>query len=342
MVATAALLGLSTLGGCKGRGTTPSATSQPVVHAVEKTAERGPVKLTVRLNKDRVTIAEPFELTIEARAEPDVDVKMPQFGGEMQEFAIRDFRERSPRADEKEHVWRQTYTLDSFVSGHFELPGIEVGFTDRRPQSGATTTQPVKSTVKTEALALDVESLLSGKFDPQKFNDIKGPVSLPMPRSRKLMLWAGAVLALFALVAAAAWWRRRKARAATVAKMPPHQWALLELEKLVGEDLVGKGLVTEFYYRLNGLLRQYIELRFGLAAAEQTSEEFIRALQTDGRLPGAHKEPLRGFVEACDPVKYARYQPESKEIEQVFNAARDFILQTRGAERELELEEAAA
>ncbi len=328
------------------------ATTQPAV-PVERTAERGPVKLTVRADRNRITIADAFELTIEVRAEPEVDVEMPKFGHQIEQFIIRDFRQSTPARDiadtsgaaATERVWRQTYTLESYISGRYEIPGIEVKFTDRRPQRRAdpAATQPaIESSVRTEPLEVEVESLLAGQFDPQQFHDLKGPETLPRPRSAAIALAAGGALAALGLAAAAAWWwRRRRARQATV-RMPPHQWAMLELERLVAEDLVGRGAVAEFYYRLNGLLRQYIELRIGLAAPEQTSEEFLRALDDDHRLPDEHKESLRGFVAACDPVKYARYAPGREEIEAVFAAARDFIMRTAEREREVELAESAA
>src|SRR5262249_47302552 len=297
----------------------------------------------VRLNKDRVSIAEPVELSMEATAEPNVDVRLPRFGEVTPGLSIRDFKDTTPKEQDKARTWTRTYKLESFVSGQVALPPVKVDFTDHRKQIQSTRTQKaIESSVEVEPLALTVESLLSGQFDPQKFNDIKGAVALPRPRSFVILAWgAGAVAALLA-VGAAVWYVRRRRDIQRQVKMPPHQWAMLELERLLAEDLVGRGLVVEFYYRLNGLLRRYIELRFGLNAAEQTSEEFLRELRGDHRLPVEYKPALQNFIAACDPVKYARYQPRREQIEQVFNAARDFILGTQQRELEVELEPVGA
>lgn len=335
------LLCLLLAGGCRRDGA-PPATSQPDVKPIERVAERGPVQVTVRVNRDTVTIAEPIELAIEARAEPNVDVRMPRFGEVTAGLSIRDFTDRTPRPDDAPRIWQRTYRLESFVSGDVELPAVKVEFTDHRVQPGATTQPAIESAVEIEPIRVKVESLLEGQFDPQNFNDIKGAVTLPRPRSTVIAVVAAIVVAVLAAIAAAVWYLRRRRRATRTVHMPPHQWALLELERLVAEDLIGRGQVVEFYYRLNGLLRRYVELRFGLQAAEQTSEEFLRALQTDDRLPDTFKPLLTEFVAACDPVKYARYQPGSHEIEAVFNAARDFISGTRGPEGEVELADAAA
>jgi hypothetical protein len=146
------------------------------------------------------------------------------------------------------------------------------------------------------------------------------------------------VVAMVAIALAARWWRRRRELAQRelprVRRLIAHEWALAELDKLAAENLVGRGLVQEFYYRINGLLRRYIELRFGLAAGEQTSEEFIRALQHAVLFDPQHNEVLRRFIAACDPVKYARHRPERSEIDWVHATAREFVLETaeRGGE----------
>lgn len=338
-----AALAVATLNGCKGKEA-PSgpASTQPAAKPVEQTAERGPVKVTVRLDKDRTSIAEPVELSIEAKAEPGVEVRLPNFGEPTQGLSIRDFRDQSPKRDAPDRVWKRTYRLESFVSGEVELPPVKVEFTDSRKKDAATTQSAIESSVQVEPLKLKVESLLSGQFDPQKFNDIKAAVALPRPRSLRILMWGGIAVAALLAAGAIVWYLRRRSEMKRQVQMPPHQWAMMELERLVAEDLVSKGKVVEFYYRLNGLLRRYIELRFGLNAAEQTSEEFLRELRGDARLPVEYKPALQQFINACDPVKYARYQPQRDEIEQVFNAARDFILGTAEREREVEIEETQA
>ena len=63
------------------------------VEPVVKTVDRGAVKLTVKADKDRITIAERVALNIEVEADADLEVEMPQFGAEMNEFQIRAFSE---------------------------------------------------------------------------------------------------------------------------------------------------------------------------------------------------------------------------------------------------------
>jgi len=46
----------------------------------------------------------------------------------------------------------------------------------------------------------------------------------------------------------------------------------------------------------------------------------------------AHSDLLRGFLEACDLVKFAHYQPGRDELEQVQQRAVSFVTATRPLE----------
>jgi hypothetical protein len=298
--------------------------SQAVAAAeVVRCAERGPVKLTVKADRGEVTIPEQLTLTITVESELGVDVTMPDAGEVLGDFAVVKTADAEPTRDDLLQRRQRVLTLESAVPGACEIPSVIVGFADPRPKAdGSRTTYEDK--VTTEPIRVTVREDLA---------DVKGPVSLPLPLRYKLLLWGlGVVAAMFAIAMAARWWRRRREQAQRelpwARRLIAHEWALAELDKLAAENLVGRGLVQEFYYRINGLLRRYIELRFGLAAGEQTSEEFIRALQHAASFDPRHKEMLRRFVEACDPVKYARHRPERSEIDWVHATAREFVVET--------------
>ncbi len=76
------------------------------------------------------------------------------------------------------------------------------------------------------------------------------------------------------------------------------------------------------------MLRRYIELRFGIHAGEQTSEEFLAAVQRGTAFEPRHREVLSRFVRACDPVKYAAVQPTDDAAAWLDGTARAFIAET--------------
>ena len=204
------------------------------------------------------------------------------------------------------------------------------------------------SELTTDPFSIEVTSLLEGEFDPTKFRDVKAVAALPADRTWVWLWWTGGIVdGLAILIAAIAIvivrYRRRSARTITIA---PHEWAFQQLRMLADGKLIEAGKVREFYYRLSEIARTYIELRFGLMAPEQTTEEFLREMRSRKALPPEYQPQLADFLEACDMVKYALYEPVADEIEHVFNTARDFIAQSsepaRAAKPASEAEEVAA
>ena len=315
---------------------------QPIV----KTAEVGPVKMTVTADKNRVTIAERLKLTIDVFAATGVDVEMEEPGEKLNEFQIRDYANQPAQAAEGGRRWTRTYDLDIFLSGEYSIPELTAHFTDRREgaagRASPATSQPVEGTIRTEPFTITVTSLLEGTFDPTKFRDVKGPVELPVVRRWAWLRWAAVGgAAVVAAVLLVAWWRRRRRRDERTIRVPPHEWAFDQLRLLIDEHLVEQGRVHEFYYRLSQIVRIYIELRFGLMAPERTTEEFLVEVHRSDALRTDHQRRLGEFLTACDLVKFAKYEPTTPEIEGAFDSARGFVEQTI-PQREPAVTEAAA
>jgi hypothetical protein len=58
-------------------------------------------------------------------------------------------------------------------------------------------------------------------------------------------------------------------------------------------------------------------------------------METDTESPLAeHRDLLRGFLEACDLVKFAHYQPGLEELEQVQQRAVTFVTATKPVEQD--------
>jgi len=311
------------VGGCDGGKESAEGTSA-AVKPIVKTAERGPVKLTVSVDKNEISLADRLELTIEAEAADGVDVEMPQFGEQMDAFAIRDFRDYPAEAIDGGRLWRQTYELDVFVSGEYPVPEMTARFVDRRDEDDV-----IEGEVTTEGFTVKVASLPEGEFDPTQFRDVKGPVELPIERTWLWVWWTiGGLVAVGVLAMGLVWFVRRLRREPPEVVIPAHEWAYDELQKLLDEQLIERGLVHEFYFRLSMIVRVYIERRFNLMAPEWTTQEFLIETQRSELLPYEHRSRLGEFLQACDMVKFALHRPGNVEIEQAFDAARDFVSET--------------
>ncbi|MCZ6875692.1 MAG: hypothetical protein O7G88_19550, partial [bacterium] len=111
-----------------------------------------------------------------------------------------------------------------------------------------------------------------------------------------------------------------------------HVLALQALEELRRAGLLSEAQAEIFYVRVSDILRRYVEWRFGLQAAEQTTEEFLAAVHQTGGLIGTHQVLLGTFLAHCDLVKFARHQPGLDDMQQAHDSARQFILRTADSE----------
>ena len=153
--------------------------------------------------------------------------------------------------------------------------------------------------------------------------DIKPPIEIP---SGYDCLW---VLAALAIITLAAWlfWRwlkQRQARAAIVPVIPPHVRARQKLRQALQ-------LLTQpkpFCIAVSDAARAYLEERFNFRAPERTTEEFLYELQKTDLLQKDQKESLGKFLESCDMVKFAKYEPGETELRELYNSAMRLVDET--------------
>jgi hypothetical protein len=145
-----------------------------------------------------------------------------------------------------------------------------------------------------------------------------------------LWLWiALGVLALLALIVVL--WKWLKPLAALHPKTA-YDLALEKLERARG--LLDEKNPEPYAVLVSETIRSYLGQRFHAPSTRRTTEEFLRQMQADPATPLAeHRDLLQGFLEACDLVKFAHYQPERDELEQVQQRAVTFVTATRPAEQ---------
>jgi hypothetical protein len=152
---------------------------------------------------------------------------------------------------------------------------------------------------------------------------------LEAPRPLLLIGWLGIALAVLALIGFVLW-RRSSARrpAVTAATIEAAtEDALAELEKL--RTLLSVGNSRLYAIQVSGVVRRYIERRFGILAPRRSTEEFLIEAQQSPLLGRCHQQPLREFLAACDFLKFARASAEVPELQQMHSAAECFVKGTK-------------
>lgn len=117
-------------------------------------------------------------------------------------------------------------------------------------------------------------------------------------------------------------------RRVTIApKLPPHQVALQEMERIKTEKGWQKEDVKSYYTELTDALRIYMQDRFGFNAMEMTSDEIIDKLNEQQDKEWI--DELRTLFNMSDLVKFAKYKPLINENDMNLINAIEFINKTK-------------
>lgn len=158
-------------------------------------------------------------------------------------------------------------------------------------------------------------------------HDIKP--ALPMEPDLQWLIWLVVAVVFVAVLAAGAWWlwrrRKNKNEEAQAAPLPaPEVEAYALLDCLAAED---HSNLKGFYFRLSAILRRYMERRYGIPAAEMTTEELLPAMRGLALSQDLSQE-VRSFCLRSDPIKFAGARGDAGRVAHELALVRDFVRQT--------------
>ena len=329
------------VGGClwaPGCGEEESAGEKQVDYKVQREFAQGPLTVQVKLDKDRISIAQTVQLRLEAVIEEGYQVQMPVMGEVLgkYEFGILDYESLPDRLLEEGKLLKvRQYRLEPIVSGTYSIPELKFTFQEKGPPRDDE--QPKQYELLTEEIAVEVASLVDEDLEGLTIADIKN-VAAPVQTQSRWWIWLVVIAGVGTMaVVVLIWLRRRgKDKLERVFK-PAHEIAYQRLRELVARDLVGAGRTKEFYEGISDIVRRYIEHRFDLKAPERTTEEFLQEAGSTSLLSDDHKEMLGKFLQHCDMVKFARYGPTKEEIQKTFDLTMEFIEATLSPYRQIEV-----
>jgi hypothetical protein len=144
-------------------------------------------------------------------------------------------------------------------------------------------------------------------------------------------LWAWIVIALVIVAGVVLVIRRRNAARSPAPGAQDathaHEDALAELEKARALMLPEKS--RPYGIEVSGIVRRYVERRFGLVAPRRSTEEFLAEASASTKLEPAHRQLLAEFLGTCDFLKFARARAELAELEAQHKAAVRFVTETQ-------------
>jgi len=275
------------------------------------------------VDKDKILIGDVVTYSVQVAHDENIELQMPALAANLGAFEIRDYKVLDPVKRDKEIVEQTNYSISTFDTGEFEIPGLAVQFR----ATGDSTWQ----TIKSEPILITVASL-----DPDSsgdIRDIKMPVTPPRDY-RAIIKWSVVGLLGLALIAFIIYYIKRRRQGKSLLprrarpQRPAHEIALEALDALVGSDLLSRGEVKEYYTRLSDIVRQYIENRYFIMALEMTTTQLLRAMQ-EASLAEMNVATIADLFSTCDLVKFAAFIPDATTHEKKTQSAYDFVNETK-------------
>ncbi len=272
--------------------------------------------ITLRAYADRrsITIGDRILYTVEVSAPRTTEIQMPSFADNLiGDFEIKDSTSKTAERlfGNKRYYYR--YRITAYIAGKRDIPQLNIKYKPKGSNDWV-----IK---KTGAIPIDVLSVLPKEL-PADIRDIKGPASyFELNWIFIIGALSGIIILITALVIIIKTRSRKPIRL-------PHETALEELEA-ARSQFINSGDVKEYFVGVSDCVRRYIERVFALKAPEMTSEEFLNSLRDSAALAIAHKDLLKGFMSACDLVKFAKYKPTGQETENLYVTAVNFVNETK-------------
>ncbi|MEE9393230.1 MAG: hypothetical protein V3W41_12065 [Planctomycetota bacterium] len=321
------MLGALFLGACSEEGQRPESKRESTKSSGRggEVASGQPVVVLAKVDKARVEVGEKVIYRVEVRFSPDVKVEFPSVLHQFANWLVHDVGSWRSEADfGTKKVKAIEVVLDPGIGPVLSIPPTNIRW--RYPDDDAW------EVLATEAITVEIAATSSEELD---FREPIVGFSLPQPapsdREKPQGLIAILALGIAGLLGLLCFVIFRNKKKKVIVLPPPHFVATQELDALEGAGLARAGKVKEYYYRLTGILRRYIEAQFGVAATDQTTEEFLDAMRRGDELPEGQKSVLQEFLTQADMVKYAKHQPEAAESDAALTVARRFVELTRSS-----------
>lgn len=270
-------------------------------------ATEGNVALTLRADAERLSYEAPLIATLEMTSPETVTVTVPDLRKALRGFAVVESFDAGRIAAGGKAMTRHKLRLTPGGEGPWKL--MPFVFRMQNERTGAVTEALTRAVSFPEPLPLPAASG-EAECDPEP--------EWVAPGWRTLLQWglcALGGLAVLGLLFAAGFGVKRLRRTLRERALPPEVRARLELDRLLQQGLLARGLVKRFYTELTGVVRRYFERSYDLRVTRQTTQEFLAVMVQDPRFEPDARQKLAEFLESADRIKFANLEASAAEAE---------------------------
>ena len=293
------------------------------------------VAVEVQLSSARVSVGDPVEVTVTARALGANMISVEPLPGSEEPAGDDDADKPQPDLVLREtealegidflgaRTASRTYTAVPFTVGEHAIPvtSIKVVMSDGSER-----------VIASPAISLEVVSVSAEEGGPTEVAGLKALLQREAAAAgTPAWVWLLLALALAVLGTGAviALNKRRPKRLRRLLELSPAERALRQLKALAISGMIAEGRVKEFYSELSEIARRYLGLRFRILALEMTTAELDAALAGPLDAFDGTRERLTAVLGTADLVKFARLIPDEGLGPDLIDAARLIIAATR-------------
>ncbi len=291
---------------------------------------RAQIQVDIKIDSMQIYIGEQTAITLDVTCDANQKPQLPQFSSSLADDTydmlvpgVEVIEQCKPDTqmlnDGKRMQISQKYIITSFDSALYYLPPMEV-LVDTAHFSS-------------KALALQVYTFDVDTLHLDKFAGINGIEELEFSWEdwHHTIFSSLSVILLGVLIFLAWWWLRQGNPVIPLMrrkpKLPPHQIAMQEIQRIKDEKSWATEESKEYYTRLTDTLRTYIQDRYGFRAMDMTTSEIIERLTSEND-PEALAE-LTELFQTADLVKFAKYTTPINENDAHLLTAIQYIDQTK-------------
>ncbi len=257
-------------------------------------------QVSSQIDTTSIRIGEQFnyEITVDETK----DVRFPKFESDsLNRIGVV----TSHKIDSLKNQLIKKYTLTSFDSGRYVLPGQEIFIKDKRFLTDEVIIDV--GTVPVDTLKQPMYHIKEINNEPYLFSDY-----LNYFWGLILLLIIIAVILYFVL-------KDKPTQEEIISRIPPFDAAKMRLKELDKKELISKNKIKPYYVELTDIVRTFIEKEMNIPALESTTDELLEII-TDFN-SSSHLNisedtllKLKQLLKEADLVKFAKSRPLQNEI----------------------------
>lgn len=260
----------------------------------------GYAQVSSKIDTTRIRIGEQFNYEIIVNETKDV--RFPKFEADsLNRIGVV----TSHKIDSLKNQLIKKYTLTSFDSGRYVIPGQEIFIRDKR----FLTDQVIidVATVPVDTIKQPMYHIKELQNEPYLFSDYLN------------YFWGLIVLLIIIGVILYFVLRDKPTEEEIMSRIPPFDAAKMRLKELDKKELISQNKIKLYYVELTDIVRTFIEKEMNIPALESTTDELMETItdfnsSSHLNIPNETLLKLKKLLKEADLVKFAKSKPLQNEI----------------------------